>query len=124
MENRKLPQYMRIAAMIAAEIARGELPEGKRLPGMSVLSSSFGVSPETIRKALSLLADMHIVQIRESRGTYVLSADQAGISAVRAAEDRIQIIFRKSVLFQQPAALEVRVFFFFGKTRGPAFFLR
>ena len=103
MENRKLPQYMRIAAMIAAEIARGDIPEGKRLPGLSVLSSSFGVSPETIRKALSLLADMHIVEIRESRGSYVLSADQAHdyLQTIQIRQNQMSLSNRLEELYRQ-----------------------
>ena len=50
-------QYLQIALDLATRIAQGELTEGSRIYGRSVLASEYGVSPETIRKALRLLAD-------------------------------------------------------------------
>ncbi|MBQ3104982.1 MAG: GntR family transcriptional regulator [Lachnospiraceae bacterium] len=72
-----IPQYVRISVNIAARIAKGQLKEGDRLYGRSTLSSEFGVSPETVRRALRLLAEMKIVQIKEKSGVSVLSADNA-----------------------------------------------
>lgn len=70
-------QYLQIALDIAARIAAGELPEGSTLYGRSVISSEYGVSPETIRRALHLLADMKVVEIKPQSGVRVLSADSA-----------------------------------------------
>ena len=53
-------QYLQIALDLATRIAQGELTEGSRIYGRSVLASEYGVSPETIRKALRLLADIII----------------------------------------------------------------
>ena len=50
-------QYLQIALDLATRIARGELAEGSRIYGRSVMASEYGVSPETIRRALRLLAD-------------------------------------------------------------------
>ena len=41
------------------------------------LASEYGVSPETIRKALRLLADMKVVDVKPQSGAVVLSADSA-----------------------------------------------
>lgn len=71
-------QYLQIALDLADRIARGELPEGKRLYGRSVMASEYNVSPETIRKALHLLADMQVIEIKPQSGALVLSADNAG----------------------------------------------
>ena len=76
-ETNHIPQYTRIAVGIASRIASGEFPEGRRLFGKSTLSSKFNVSQETVRKAMRLLADMGIVEIRESSGTTVRSAEAA-----------------------------------------------
>ena len=70
-------QYLQIALDIAARIAADELPEGSILYGRSVMSSEYGVSPETIRRALHLLADMKVVEIKPQSGVRVLSADSA-----------------------------------------------
>ena len=48
-------QYLHIARDLAARIAKGEFPEGGKLFGRSMLASEYGVSPETIRRALRLL---------------------------------------------------------------------
>ena len=70
-------QYLQIALDLARRIARGELPEGSRIYGRSVMASEYNVSPETIRRALRLLADMKVVEVKPQSGAVVLSADSA-----------------------------------------------
>ena len=70
-------QYLQIALDIATRIANGELREGSRIYGRSVMSSEYSVSPETIRRALRLLADMKVVEVKPQSGAVVLSADSA-----------------------------------------------
>lgn len=72
-----LPQYMRIAIDIASRIANGEIEEHTKISGRSLLSSEYNVSPETVRKAVKLLADMKVVEVLEKRGIYIISADNA-----------------------------------------------
>ena len=47
------------------------------MSGRSVIASEYNVSPETARKAVRLLADMKVVEVREKKGIYILSADNA-----------------------------------------------
>ena len=70
-------QYLQIALDLARRIAKGELPEGSRVYGRSVMASEYNVSPETIRRALRLLADMKVVEVKPQSGAVVLSADSA-----------------------------------------------
>ena len=70
-------QYLQIALDLATRIARGDLAEGSRIYGRSVMASEYSVSPETIRRALRLLADMKVVEVRPQSGAVVLSADNA-----------------------------------------------
>ena len=70
-------QYLQIALDLAARIAGGELKEGSRIYGRSMMASEYGVSPETIRRALRLLADMKVVDVKPQSGAVVLSADNA-----------------------------------------------
>ncbi|MDD3347670.1 TrkA C-terminal domain-containing protein [Oscillibacter sp.] len=70
-------QYLQIALDLAGRIARGELPEGSRIYGRSVMASEYNVSPETIRRALRLLSDMKVVEVKPQSGAVVLSADSA-----------------------------------------------
>ncbi len=71
------PVYAQIALDIALRIARGELKEKSRVYGRSVMSSEYGVSPETIRRSLRLLEDMNIVAVKQNSGCTVLSAANA-----------------------------------------------
>ena len=70
-------QYLQIALDLATRIAKGELAEGSRIYGRSVMASEYSVSPETIRRALRLLADMKVVEVKPQSGATVLSADNA-----------------------------------------------
>jgi len=71
------PQYLRIAQDLARRIAKGELEEGSRIYGRSLMASEYSVSPETIRRALRLLADMKVLEVKPQSGVVVLSADSA-----------------------------------------------
>lgn len=69
--------YEKIALDIANRIARRELAEGVRLSGRSVMSSEYGVSPETIRRSFSLLEEMEVVEVKHNSGVSVVSRDNA-----------------------------------------------
>jgi len=71
------PIYSQIALDIALRISRGEINEKTKLYGRSVLASQYGVSPETIRRAMRLLEDMEVVETHESRGSVVISKAKA-----------------------------------------------
>ncbi len=71
------PVYLQIAVDIASRIARGEFKENTKIYGRSVMSSEYGVSPETIRRSLNLLADMMVVEIKQSSGATVISRKNA-----------------------------------------------
>lgn len=71
------PAYARIALDIASRIARGELQENTKLYGRSIMSSEYGVSPETIRRSFSLLEEMQVVEIKHNSGVVILSRENA-----------------------------------------------
>lgn len=71
------PVYSQVAYDIAAKIVAGDLQEGGRFTGRSLMGSQYGVSPETIRRAMKLLADMQIIEIRQNVGSVVLSRRRA-----------------------------------------------
>ena len=72
------PVYAQIALDVALRITRGELGENTKVYGRSVMASEYGVSPETIRRAMKLLSDMEIVSILRNSGVMVLSSEKAG----------------------------------------------
>lgn len=71
------PIYSQIAFDIALRVARAELKENTKIYGRSVMSSEYGVSPETIRRSLKLLSDMGIVEVRHNSGAIILSREKA-----------------------------------------------
>ncbi|HBR01387.1 MAG TPA: GntR family transcriptional regulator [Ruminiclostridium sp.] len=71
------PLYLQIALDIAARIARGEFKEKSKIYGRSVMSSEYGVSPETIRRSLKLLSHMRVVDIKQGSGAVILSKKNA-----------------------------------------------
>lgn len=71
------PIYARIAYDIALKIATGQLAENEKFSGRSMMSSQYQVSPETIRRALGLLANMGIIEIQEHVGSRVVSRHRA-----------------------------------------------
>jgi len=77
MDVESFPQYLRIALDIASKISVGDLKEREKITGRSLLSSRYNVSPETVRKALLLLSDMKVVEVKEKSGFTILSADNA-----------------------------------------------
>lgn len=70
-------QYLQIALDLASRIAKEEFSEGSKIYGRSVMASEYNVSPETIRRALKLLHDMKVVEIKPQSGATVLSIDNA-----------------------------------------------
>lgn len=73
MEEIKIPVYRKIALDIATRIYAGEFKEGNKIHGRSTLASKYQVSPETIRKAISLLEDMGVVAVTKGSGIYITS---------------------------------------------------
>ncbi|MGD9927167.1 MAG: TrkA C-terminal domain-containing protein [Sphaerochaeta sp.] len=69
--------YERIAYDIAKRIANNEIDEGTRLSGRSLMSSEYGVSPETIRRAFALLEELEVVHVMHNSGVRVLSTEKA-----------------------------------------------
>ncbi|QUH28674.1 TrkA C-terminal domain-containing protein [Vallitalea guaymasensis] len=71
------PVYMKVAVDVASRISREEIPRDKKISGRSTLAGEYNVSPETIRKAMRLLSDMNIVEVKHGNGIYVSSVSRA-----------------------------------------------
>jgi K+/H+ antiporter YhaU regulatory subunit KhtT len=71
------PVYLQIALDIASRIAKGEFKENTKIYGRSVMSSEYGVSPETIRRSVKLLADVDVVAIKHNSGVIIASRENA-----------------------------------------------
>ncbi|MDT2736139.1 GntR family transcriptional regulator [Enterococcus pseudoavium] len=79
-ENKKrilLPRYQQVAVEIAERIADKRYQVGEKIHARSTLASNFNVSPETARKAINVLVDLGIMEVRHGSGAYVLSREKA-----------------------------------------------
>jgi len=86
-----LARYITIAVDIATRIVRGEYRIGQKLFGRSTLAGKYNVSPETIRRALTLLQERGIVEVMPGVGVVVKSD--------RAAHEYLADYNQKKVLF-------------------------
>ncbi|MGB4865587.1 MAG: GntR family transcriptional regulator [Hyphomicrobium sp.] len=66
------PLYMQVAAILRTKICGSEWTPRAPLPNEVVLARDVGVSIGTMRKALELLEDEHLIERRQGRGTYVV----------------------------------------------------
>ncbi|MGB8456060.1 MAG: TrkA C-terminal domain-containing protein [Anaerocolumna sp.] len=72
-----IPRYLKIAVNLSSRIAAGDISEGEKLKGRSVLSTEYNVSSETIRRAISILSDKNVVKTVLGSGIVVLSKENA-----------------------------------------------
>jgi len=104
--------YARIAMDIANRITRKEIAEGARLSGRSIMSSEYGVSPETIRRAFSLLEEMEVVEVKHNSGVSVLSRGNAQkyIDMHGKSEETKTLLLRMHQLIEEHEQLDQELF--------------
>ena len=112
MEMEPLPQYVRIALDLASRVAAGEFEENAKISGRTVLASEYNVSPETVRKAVRLLADMKVVDVQEKKGIIIRSVDNAMryIQSASCLQERQQLRQELRELIDEYRSLGRRVF--------------
>lgn len=71
-KNAKTPLYEQVIAEIKGQIMSGVYKKGDLLPSEKEYIDSLGVSRITVRKALSILADMGLIETSKGRGSVVL----------------------------------------------------
>ncbi len=69
------PAYLQIAETLTDRVTSGVYPAGSRLPSGAELCTEFGVSPMTVRRALTILQDQGLVSGVRGRGTFARSID-------------------------------------------------
>ena len=71
------PKYQKIAVDLASKIADRSFNVGEKIHARSTLANKYSVSPETARKAISILVDLEIVTAKHGSGFYVNSIENA-----------------------------------------------
>lgn len=72
-----MARFITIAMDLAERVASGEYKEGQKISGRSTLSGLYNVSPETVRRALSLLQESGVVSVLPGTGVIVNSVKSA-----------------------------------------------
>ena len=72
-----IPKYQQIAADLASKIVEGKYKEGDKIYARSYIASQYGVSPETARRAVCVLADLNIVEAEKGSGVEIISSENA-----------------------------------------------
>jgi DNA-binding GntR family transcriptional regulator len=72
--DREGAAYRQLASVLRDRIRNGELPAGRRLPSEKDLHDEFGLARETIRRALAVLRQEGLIEVRQGHGTYVVDA--------------------------------------------------
>ena len=69
--------YKQIAVDIAAKVVSGKYQPGQKIRGRSALASQYNVSPETVRRAVFLLSQVGVLEVRQGSGITILSVENA-----------------------------------------------
>jgi GntR family transcriptional regulator/MocR family aminotransferase len=99
-----LPPFLQIARSLAADIQRGRLRPGGRLPGSRRLAASLHVHRNTILAALSELMAEGWIETMPGRGTFVSRAipDHRGLPFSRRLGIRAQVPSRVAFSLPEP----------------------
>lgn len=89
--------YSKIALDLAVRIASGVLREGTRVMGRSTLAGEYQVSPETIRRALSLLEEQEILEVLPGSGVVIRSQKNAEQYLTKAQDQKTILDLRKNL---------------------------
>src|SRR5579863_9853448 len=81
-----LALFEQVAAEIRRAIADGEIKPGERLPSAKALAAVLEVNANTVLRALRLLRDEGLLEVRRARGVTVSGTPQQSAVLVRAKE--------------------------------------
>lgn len=72
--DREGAAYRQLATVLRDRIRGGALPPGQRMPSEKDLHDEFGLARETVRRALAVLRQEGLIEVRQGHGTYVVDA--------------------------------------------------
>ena len=72
LEHEDSPVYLKLRAIIASAILRGDFRAGDQLPSVRSLAAEHGANPLTVAKAYQAFQDEGYVEVRRGVGMFVL----------------------------------------------------
>ncbi|MBD8679221.1 GntR family transcriptional regulator [Sphingomonas sp. CFBP 13720] len=82
-DHEDTPVYLRLRALVAAAILRGEYKAGDQLPSVRAFAAEHGANPLTVAKAYQTFQDDGYVEVRRGVGMFVLPG---AVERLRVAE--------------------------------------
>lgn len=82
-DHEDTPVYLRLRALVAAAILRGEYHAGDQLPSVRAFAAEHGANPLTVAKAYQTFQDDGYVEVRRGVGMFVLPG---AVERLRMAE--------------------------------------
>ncbi|MEP9401487.1 GntR family transcriptional regulator [Sphingomonas silueang] len=82
-DHEDTPVYLRLRALIAAAILRGQFGAGDQLPSVRAFAAEHGANPLTVAKAYQTFQDDGYVEVRRGVGMFVLPG---AVERLRMAE--------------------------------------
>lgn len=80
------PLYEQVAAEVRRAIADGEAKPGERMPLAKDLAKILGVNTNTVLRALRMLQDEGLLELRRGRGITVAGTPERGAVLAKARE--------------------------------------
>lgn len=80
------PLYAQVAAEVRRAIADGEAKPGERMPLAKDLATVLGVNTNTVLRALRILQDEGLLELRRGRGITVAGTPERGAVLAKARE--------------------------------------
>ncbi|TBL79530.1 GntR family transcriptional regulator [Paenibacillus thalictri] len=77
------PLYEQFVEQLRADIARGELPPGTRLPSVRELAAAARVNPTTVMKTYQELERIKLIVTHRGQGTFVTNDEKAILDSKR-----------------------------------------
>lgn len=69
--DERLPLYQRLRDQLAEQIANNRWRPGEAIPTEAALSSEYGLSTGTVRKAIDMLVGENVLERQQGRGTFI-----------------------------------------------------
>ena len=100
--------YRQIADQIAGLIAKGEFPDGSRLPAERELASKLGVSRASVREAIISMEIAGLVEVRVGTGIFVKARTTSGTRAPDDGPGPFELLNARKLVEGEIAALAAK----------------
>lgn len=94
----RIPLYHELANWLEQKVRSGEYSDGTKIPGDAQLAAELGISVITVRAAMKVLIEKHLIARYPGKGTFVLNKDSARtVWGIGSIEDLVTIGFQSSL---------------------------